>query len=227
MIIYKAKNTINKKVYIGQTVKNLDYRKQGHINSAKRDSNFHFHNALRKYGFDNFEWGILEKVNYVKELDIREDYWINYYNSVEEGYNMVEGLKNPMHSKKVKYRHSKVVKSQKFRSKVSKTMKKLRKNGNFGEEHLAKISRAMKGNENGKRVAVKMYSIDNKFIKQFDTIQEGVKYLKKHYGMKKSVGSHISARINNKKYLAYGFIWKHVNEGAETIEFPLLKGLVE
>jgi len=36
MLIYKVTNIINDKIYIGQTVKNLDIRKSSHLLDVKR-----------------------------------------------------------------------------------------------------------------------------------------------------------------------------------------------
>ncbi len=55
MLIYKVVNKVDGKIYIGQTVGNLNRRKSEHLNDAKvgrYDS--YFHNALRKHGKDNF-----------------------------------------------------------------------------------------------------------------------------------------------------------------------------
>ena len=57
-IIYKATNLINKKVYIGQTVKTLKERIYKHLCEGKCP---HFYRALKKYGKDNFEWEIIKE----------------------------------------------------------------------------------------------------------------------------------------------------------------------
>jgi len=51
VIIYKVKNKITGKVYIGKTIKGFSTRKNQHINDALRGSTYIFHNALR--GFRN------------------------------------------------------------------------------------------------------------------------------------------------------------------------------
>lgn len=96
-IIYRARNKLNNKVYIGQTTQGLLVRKQGHEYSAKRyntKGSTYFENALRKYGFENFEWSILcECYNNQTELNICENIFISYYNSMQhsKGYNLREG----------------------------------------------------------------------------------------------------------------------------------------
>jgi group I intron endonuclease len=92
MIIYKVTNKINGKEYVGQTVKSLKQRKQKHISDVtKQRNNFHFHNALRKYGSDNFTWKILQKCDIIEELNKLEIYYIGLYNTFEKGYNLTLG----------------------------------------------------------------------------------------------------------------------------------------
>lgn len=48
MIIYKVTNLVNGKVYIGQTKHSLDVRKQRHLQQARKGTNTHFYQAIRK-----------------------------------------------------------------------------------------------------------------------------------------------------------------------------------
>ncbi|HSH24238.1 MAG TPA: GIY-YIG nuclease family protein, partial [Massilibacterium sp.] len=95
MIIYSAKNKINGKRYIGQTTQVLYKRKSKHKFDAKRyGDKYPLYKAINEDGWDNFEWEVLEELNdniSQEELDERECYWIEYYNSVNEGYNCQVG----------------------------------------------------------------------------------------------------------------------------------------
>lgn len=92
MIIYKATNKLNRKIYIGQTSKSLEERKLTHKNRAKFGSTYHFHNAIRKYGFDAFEWVILENdIKNKNKLDELEIKYIKKFNSIKNGYNISTG----------------------------------------------------------------------------------------------------------------------------------------
>lgn len=84
--IYCFENMTNGKIYIGQA-QNIKKRIQHHIKS--RDS-LYFHNALRKYGYANFNIYILEFAEIDKLPDL-EIYYIKKYNSFENGYNLTEG----------------------------------------------------------------------------------------------------------------------------------------
>lgn len=89
-IIYKVTCLINGKVYIGQTINSLAKRKSQHIYNAIDKDNNKFHNAIRKYGEENFNWEIIEEIDN-DLLDDREIYWIQYYNSYKSGYNSTIG----------------------------------------------------------------------------------------------------------------------------------------
>ena len=92
MIIYKVTNIVNGKIYIGQTVKSLSRRKQGHITSAKLHKyNSHFHNAIRKYELRDFKWEIIHKCDDIDELNRLEIYYIGYYDTYNNGYNLTLG----------------------------------------------------------------------------------------------------------------------------------------
>lgn len=49
MLIYKATNKINGKIYIGQTHKSLEERKMCHKHDSKNIDTY-FYRAIRKYG---------------------------------------------------------------------------------------------------------------------------------------------------------------------------------
>lgn len=93
--IYKHTNTINRKVYIGQTYQQPQ-RRWGNGLSQYRH-NKHFCAAIKKYGWENFNHEIL--INNLKTQD-EANYWqyfyINYYDSrnPQKGYNLVEGGKS-------------------------------------------------------------------------------------------------------------------------------------
>lgn len=86
-IIYKITNKVNGKSYIGQTRYTLEFRWKQHIH--KKD-NTYFHNAIHKYGKDNFSLEILEECEH-KDLDSREIFYIAKFNTFSEGYNLTLG----------------------------------------------------------------------------------------------------------------------------------------
>lgn len=90
--IYKITNTINGKVYIGQTIKNPKERFREHKYCAthKNLRRGYLYKAMAKYGCDNFTIEVVEKCPR-NLLDEREMYWIKQYDSFNNGYNLTLG----------------------------------------------------------------------------------------------------------------------------------------
>lgn len=87
--IYIIKNTINNKVYIGQT-KNCADRWSKHIWSAKHRPHTAIAQAMHDLGIQHFYYQVLE--HEIENFDERERYWIEYYDSrVPNGYNVAPG----------------------------------------------------------------------------------------------------------------------------------------
>lgn len=89
--IYKIENLKNGKIYIGQSY-NISYRWIHHKSDLRGGihHNKHLQNAWNKYGEDNFSFEILEECER-ELLNSREQYWINYYDSFNNGYNFDNG----------------------------------------------------------------------------------------------------------------------------------------
>ena len=87
--IYKITNDINNKIYIGKTTRTLEVRFKEHCNNTSGCKSI-LYNAICKYGKEHF---IIEKIEECEEdkLNERERYWIQYYNSYEQGYNLTTG----------------------------------------------------------------------------------------------------------------------------------------
>ena len=93
-LIYKATNKINGKSYVGQTIFTLAERIDGHIKSAtKKDSPYHFHKAIRKYGEENFDWETICNCNGHGELNDKEIFYIPL--SYFEPYGIPDGTFTP------------------------------------------------------------------------------------------------------------------------------------
>lgn len=157
--IYKITNTVNNKIYIGQTTKTVEARFKMHLNAsgAKAKKTIHLYAAMNKYGKSNF---IVEQIDVAtsrRDLNKKERYWIEYYDAINNGYNMMPGGndENPMNSAVVKEKHATKLRDPEVRAKISATLSKLRKEIGFSEEHRKKISEAQKDRKcfmkNGKR----------------------------------------------------------------------------
>lgn len=89
--IYKITNKITNECYIGQS-RNILKRWQDHYYKLDTDrtKNLHLYRAFKKYGFENFNFEIIEKCS-IEQLNEKEVYWIQYYDSYNNGYNLTPG----------------------------------------------------------------------------------------------------------------------------------------
>jgi group I intron endonuclease len=89
-IIYCIHNLTTNKKYIGQTVEKLQRRVLRHFRTINETK---ISRAIQKYSKYNFVYGIVEEVEDANLLDVREQYWIKFYDTVENGFNIKEGGK--------------------------------------------------------------------------------------------------------------------------------------
>ena len=94
MGIYKITNNLNNKVYIGCS-RDIEHRWIAHkseaFNSKQIPYNYSIHKAFRKYGIENFTFEIIENILDKEQLFEREKFWIQYYDSYNNGYNETLG----------------------------------------------------------------------------------------------------------------------------------------
>lgn len=91
--IYRIRNLITNKVYVGQTTENFQRRYWLHrwqLRKNKHDNN-HLQRAWNKYGEENFIFEVIEVVN-KEEIDEKERYWIAFYRNSSYGcYSIQDG----------------------------------------------------------------------------------------------------------------------------------------
>ena len=97
--IYRIRNKINGKVYIGQS-RNIGRRLYGHMQASRNEKDHRFQNpiykAIRKYGADNFVFEIIHRCDQIVmqfEIDELEKDYIRKHNSAspKHGYNATTG----------------------------------------------------------------------------------------------------------------------------------------
>ena len=98
--IYIIKNTINNKVYIGQTRVSVEQRWKEHLRHAQYGEQV-INRAMKKYGIDKFYIETLEICS-LEVLDYREMYYIDLYDSTNKskGYNVSIGGNTPRFKRK-------------------------------------------------------------------------------------------------------------------------------
>jgi len=139
--IYKTKNLITGKEYIGQ-----------HISENKNDNYYGsgvlLHKCINKYKKENFEKQIIEYCNNSEELNEKEIFYINKFNTLyPNGYNLTkggDGSFGKIMSEQTKNKISNSLKGFKLSEETREKLSKARKGKKFSEEHKRKISEALK-----------------------------------------------------------------------------------
>lgn len=165
--IYMHENKINGKKYIGQTCKSLSKRWK----NGEGYQNTYMGNAIKKYGWNNFNHIILEKNLTKEEADEKENYYIELYNTRNNmfGYNIRGGGSHGKLSESTKQKignanrghivseesRRKISEKQKGKKISEKQLKRMSElwmgenNPNYGKhlspETKAKLSKALKG----------------------------------------------------------------------------------
>ena len=212
------------KWYIGQTV-NPEKRFNSHIDIAinKKDNN-RFHNALRKYGLENWVYCVLEDNVLKANLNLKEIGWIEYYDSFYCGYNLTLGGGGTVSRICTKETRRKLSESHKgqipwntgkhlsveFKQKLSESLKgrsTWNKGKKMPKETGKKISESLKGRSTwnkGKKMPnrrkVSQYNLNGNFIKKYDGVAEAIKENPK--------AVHIYDVCRGIRKQAGGFIWK-------------------
>lgn len=91
VVIYLARNKTNGKVYVGQTRQKWERRWYRHVWDASQGSPNRFHDAIRRYGADDFEVSQIATVLQPEWADAVEIQIIADHNSFNYGYNDTKG----------------------------------------------------------------------------------------------------------------------------------------
>jgi len=90
--IYCVHCILTGKKYIGQTIQKIQYRINDHF-CRSSNSQYKFHRAIKKYGKNNFIYGVIEECDF-SVINDREMYWINVFDTFKNGYNSDTGGMN-------------------------------------------------------------------------------------------------------------------------------------
>lgn len=224
MIIYKATNKINGKVYVGQTIQGLNDRKYSHKrHSFKKNSPAHFHRAIRKYSFKSFKWEIIDKAKDRKELNNKERIWIKYYDSFnkENGYNSTYGGDSIEFRDYIKKKISLTLKGRKI-TKAQSGARSIRMSGYgnhfFGRKHSEetkkRISESRKGKGLGQTELQKSKcphrGSDNRRAVINKKIAKQIKIMISKDIKTRNIHNELSVSINIIKGIRYNNTWKHI-----------------
>lgn len=231
--IYKITNSVNKKIYIGQTIRTVAIRFRQHINDSKNNrDNSILHLAFKKYGVDKFDIKTLneyccdDKNQLIKILNDEEIKYIKMFNSLDPyGYNLQKGGKSSTNSLKCpvdKYDTNgiyicsynsiseAVEKSNNELScvHISECCKgKLYTTGGFVWRYCGDPIDKYDYKKDKRKRCVDVYNKDGSFIKSYETIKDAIIELFNSHNYKQF--SHISACCKGTRKNAYGYIWKY------------------
>lgn len=209
--VYCITCAINNKKYIGVS-NNIYTRINQHKTSLNKNNlkreNEYIIKDWNKYGYDNFNYTVLEYFNSTlskKEKEDREFYWINKLNTIDRniGYNLRRDSSKtgmiPLKETRKKYSEANKKRFQNIeeRKKIGiKTSLFWKNNPDIKKQMSDKVSKKLT------EYYIEQYSKDGKFIKKWDRvidiINENPTY-KKH---------NIYAVCSGEKPTMYGYIWK-------------------
>jgi hypothetical protein len=184
--VYKITNKQNGKIYIGITNQGAQTRWLHHLYESRSGSDFPIHNAIRKYGVDNFQIEVIEVISgdydYLKE---REVYWVKFYDSYnkEKGYNLTVGGDGTFGR-----RHSEATK-EKIRQKA------------LGRKKSEEFKERLRNRISVNKVVIQ-YSLNGDVLGIYKSVAEASRQLNKN----RHVISHCA---KGHRPTAYGYIWKY------------------
>lgn len=91
MYVYLITNKVNNKKYVGIT---NNYKKRWANHKSNNNPSMAIAKAIKKYGVKNFTFEIVEENVPLDDIDAKEQYYIEYYNthvSTNKGYNISKG----------------------------------------------------------------------------------------------------------------------------------------
>ncbi len=147
--VYRILNTINGKCYIGSSV-NIKARWRSHRTAmrAKTSECVKLQRAWNKYGEQSFSFNIVEIISGNKEeLYKREQYYIDFYDSVRRGYNILFSAGSCAGCKlsdKTKSKMSEAHKIENLSDETRFRMSESHKRENLNEETRRKLSESAK-----------------------------------------------------------------------------------
>ena len=89
--IYKIINPANK-IYVGKTKKSLNIRLSQHKYESDKRLNNKLSKSIKKYGIENHQIILIESVKDLRTANIKESYYIQKFNTINNGLNTYIGL---------------------------------------------------------------------------------------------------------------------------------------
>jgi group I intron endonuclease len=110
--VYKITCITNEKLYVGYTKNKIEYRLKQHFNNSKKLKS-KLSKAILKYGTLSFKIESLYTTNEKTDALLKEIYYIDYFDSINKGYNLTKGGEGGSTNKGIKF-------SDETKAKISK-----------------------------------------------------------------------------------------------------------
>ncbi len=232
-LVYMHVNKINKHVYVGIT-HHVNPNKRWGYSGQKYKHCVKFMNAIKKYGWDNFEHIILGRTSKERAIAL-EMSLIAHYKKLGISYNITDGgdgaeavseKNRKIISERMKNNHpmkgkhhtaeakAKISEANKKRVYTKEQKEQLKKAGELGRKTMRE--RGWKRSQESIRKQVEKISkpvlqldLNGTVLGEFSSASEADKYFSN------GKGHHISDVCNGKRKTAYGYIWKYKERRVE------------
>lgn len=231
--IYKYENKVNHKIYIGQTT-DLIGRKSAHKYKATFIKS-KFYNAVRKYGWEAFNFEVLDQVEgssmeeITELLDSLEIKYIQEFDSFNKGYNSTSGghsyrgktvspefieyCKHRTYSEETRKRMSESAKKRIVTEGYREYLKQINRDRLKEEQRVYEEEGILTGTKKALAKVVLQIDVHGNVVNQFRMVTEAAKYIHEHLapnvtiaGIKSALYRHYSNKTESKYY--YGFNWE-------------------
>ena len=178
MFIYKITNIHNNKCYIGQTIRPIAKRIKRHFNDAIHNVlDTHLARAIRHYGVESFIYEQIDTATTQEELNLKEQYYIRLFDSIQHGYNETDAL----------YKCG----GNTYKEKSSKEL----------QEIANKVRKSKIGSKNPNHRAIKALNVDTQIELHFATMKECQEFFhEKHHRF-------ITTRVLGQTQTLYKKVW--------------------
>lgn len=227
--IYRIKNILNDKSYVGQTTRSLSKRFNEHKTVAYKEGyscSPKLENAIKKYGKQNYTIELLEEANDQKELDNREEFWINSLKTVGGGYNIESkcrgrGRVSDETKKKISLGNKGKVVSEETKKKLREAAKKRlrdkKNHPNFNKPVLEETrKKIIKGNIKATGRGIVQFDKKGRFVNTFESISSACNKL----GLK---DSSIIRCCKKKQKTSGNFQWSYLSDWDGKKISPIIK----
>lgn len=186
MIVYRLKNIITGKSYIGQTVKSLNTRWSQHISNSRPESAYHKNSLIAqeilRFGEEAFEVTVLCRAQSVKELNDRESSAIRLFKTLHpNGYNLVEGGRSGRKASALT--KSRMALRKCVRAPHSEATKEKIRASNVGQRRSALVRYNMVLSNAHKKKPVSLLDLNSGFVLDFTDRAEASRELGVIYGV--------------------------------------------